>query len=198
MPNLVFAKSGFFPPGGVFFYKDDANGIPLIQDKINLESLLVKVADAYEKAGKPAPQPLRAHVENFICEHVPRGFCIGTYPANTPEFLTPQIVKRRSLEFANARPTRADPGTTLSRMRVCGACPANSKTLCLSCTGLTDWAVRQARRTKIGQDDAMGICLHDKILLSLLTSLDLTPVDRGDRPENCWRHNGPNVANDNQ
>ena len=198
MPKLVFAKAGFFPPGGVFFYKDDAHGIPLLQSKSSLDALISMVEAAYLKAGEPAPQPLKAHIENFICENVPRGFCIGTYPANVPEFMTPQTIKRRSLELAQASASRADPGTTLSRMRVCGACPANSKTLCLSCTGLTDWAVRQARRTKIGQDDAMGICLHDKILLSLLTSLNLASAERGDRPENCWRHNVPNVANDIQ
>jgi hypothetical protein len=198
MPKLVFAKAGFFPPGGVFFYKDDANGIPLIQNRTNLESLIGQVAEAYEKAGKPAPQPLKAHIENFICENVPKGFCLGTYPANTPEFMTPQIVKRRSQEAAQSSPTRADPGTVLARMRICGTCPANAKTVCLSCTGLTSWAVHLAGRTKIGLDDAMGICLHDKVLLSLLPSLDLKAAERGTRPENCWRHNVPNVANDIQ
>jgi hypothetical protein len=196
MPNLVFAKAGFVPPGGVFFYRDEANGIDLIQDRTSLDNLLQKVSDAYVKAGRPAPQPLRQHVENFICENVPRGFCIGAYPANATEFMTPQAVKMRSRAAAQSSAKRADPGTVLARMRLCGACPANSRHLCLSCTGLTDWAVRLAGRTKIGQDDAMGICLHDKILISLLTSLDLAPVERGDRPENCWRQNVANVQND--
>lgn len=198
MPNLVFAKAGFAPPGGVFFYEDLPNGVSLIRDTNSIESLLNRVQEAYAKAGTTPPDRLRQHVENYICERVPRGFCIGTYPAGMDiDFMTPQAVKKRSTELAReSGDRRADPGTTLSRIRICGDCKANAKNVCLSCTGLTDWAVRQARRTKIGQDDAMGICLHDKILLSLLVSLVLTPAERGSRPENCWRHNVPNVPND--
>lgn len=190
--SLVFAKAGSFPPGGVFFYQDPENGVPLLQDKTNLESLLSKVAQAYTAAGKPAPEPLRAHVEDYICRHVPRGFCLGRYPENHPIFLTPHVLKDRCQELARKTPRRADPGTVLSRMNICGPCPANSKSFCLSCTGLTDWALRLARRTKIGQDEAMGVCTHAKIMVSLLVSLDPIASEPGENcPETCWRNHGP-------
>ena len=186
---LQFAKGGSVPPGGVFFYVDEANGVPLTQDRNNLDSLVDKVRAAYAKAGKPAPEPLAQVVEAFICERVPRGFCIGQYTGNPPDFMTPQAVKERT-RAAAAGCARVDPGTTLARMKVCGQCPQNAKSLCLSCTGLTDWAVGLAGRTKIAMDDSMGVCRSDRILVSCLVSLNRPGTKPDGRPENCWRLNG--------
>ena len=182
---LQFAMAGTVPPGGVFFYSDPANGVPLLQDKNGFEPLISKVRAAYASAGKPTPEPLARVVEEYICNHVPRGFCLGTYLSHPPDYMTPQAVQSRSLAVSSTG--RVDPGTALSRMKICGSCPKNSKAICLSCTGLTDWAVRLAGRTKIGMDDALGICLCDRILISLLVSLNLPVVTPDDHPSACWR-----------
>lgn len=183
---LQFAKGGMVPPGGVFFYSDPANGIPLVQDLMNLPSLVAKVREAYAATGKPAPEPLAAIVEAFICEHVPRGFCVGQYSGDPVYFLTPQLVKEKT-KAAAASCGRVDPGTVKSRMAICGMCKDNSKSLCLSCTGLTAWAVNLAGRTEIAMDASLGVCRQVSILVSLLVSLKGLPPTSGERPENCWR-----------
>ena len=184
--RLRFAKGGTVPPGGVFFYADPANGVPLIQDHNNLGVLVPKVRAAYVAAGKPAPEPLVDVVEAFICEHVPRGFCVGHY-SGTPVFsLTPQAVKEKSTMDA-ASYGRVDPGTTKARMAICGSCAANSKSLCMSCTGLTAFAVKLAGRTQIAMDDSLGICRHDRIMVSLLVSLKTPTASPDGRPGNRWR-----------
>ena len=183
---LQFAKGGMVPPGGLFFYSDLANGIPLIQDRDNLRSLVEKVRQAYVAVGKPAPEPLAAVVEAFICERVPRGFCVGNYTGEPVEFMTPQSVKEKS-KAAAASCGRVDPGTVKARMAICGVCKQNSKALCLSCTGLTAWAVKLAGRTEIAMDASLGICRDSHIMISLLVSLKGLPPKSGDRPENCWR-----------
>ncbi len=183
---LAFAKGGMIPPGGVFFYADPVNGVPLLQEPTSFTALVSRVRSAYLSAGKPAPEPLASTVEAYICEHVPRGFCIGSYTGNPPDFMTPQAVKERSRDAA-ARCARADPGTVKARAPICGGCVDNSKALCLSCTGLTDWAVKMAGRTKMGIDDSLGICRHDRILVSLLVSLNGPAPKPDGRPDNCWR-----------
>lgn len=186
---LQFAKGNSIPPGGVFFYSDPANGVPLVQDPNSLQNLVMKVRASYLKAGKPVPEPLAAAVEAYICMHVPGGFCVGQYTGQTPDFMSPQAVRARTRDAATQFP-RADPGTSRSRMAVCGMCPDNSKVLCLSCTGLTDWAVKLAGRTRIAQDSSMGICKWDRILVSLGVSLNRPGTKPDGRPENCWRLNG--------
>ena len=185
---LQFAKDGMIPPGGVFFYADPVNGVPLLQDMTSLQNLASRVRAAYVTAGKTPPEPLHAIVEAYICEHVPRGFCVGQYKGSPVEFMTPQVVKERSRAAATSC-SRVDPGTVKSRMAVCGQCPANSRTLCLSCTGMTEWAVTLAGRTHIAMDDSLGICKHDRILLSLSVSLKGLPLNPDGRPEKCWRIN---------
>ena len=186
---LVFAMSGSVPPGGVFFYSDPANGVPLAQDSSNLDSLIRKVRAAYATAGKPCPEPLGPVVEDFICRHVRRGFCIGPHTGVFPEFLTTQNVKAKTKAAADST-TRVDPGATRDRMIVCGQCKSNSRGLCLGCTGLTKWAVGLAGRTQVAMDDSLGVCRYDHIMLSSLVSLKGLPAPVADgRPENCWRLN---------
>ncbi len=183
---LTFAKDGMIPPGGVFFYADPTNGVPLVQDHSSLQNLVRRVRAAYMTAGKPPPEPLHSVVEAYICEHVPRGFCVGQYKGAPVDFMTPQVVKENTRAAATSC-GRADPGTTKMRMAVCGQCPANSRTLCLACTGLTEWAVKLAGRTQIAMDDSLGICKFDRVLLSLLVSLKGPPPKPDGRPEKCWR-----------
>ena len=187
---LKFAKDGHVPPGGLFFYTDPANNVPLLQDARGIDSLLEKVREAYRRTCKVPPPNLREIIEHFICLHVPRGFCIGEYPERPPDFMSPQAVKGRTREAADGF-GRADPGTAKARMAVCGTCRANNKRLCLSCTGMTDWAVNLAGRTKIGLDDSVGVCNFDRILLSLSVSLRMPNVKPDGRPENCWRLDEP-------
>ena len=186
---LQFAKGGMVPPGGVFFYADPANGVPLIQHRDNLQALVAEVRATYAGLGKAPPEPLAAVVEAYICERVPRGFCIGQYSGNPPDFMSPQAVRSRTRDAANAFP-KVDPGTSLARMAICGMCESNSKVLCLSCTGLTDWAVQLAGRTRVAQDSSMGICKWDRVLVSLLVSLNRPGVSSDGRPKKCWRLNG--------
>lgn len=185
---LEFAKGGTVPPGGMYFYSDPNAGIPLIQERSNFGELVNRVRAAYLASGKPCPEPLVRVIEDYVCRHVPPEFCFGHTDLPRMRTMTPQEVKANTTRLSLS-PGRADPGTVRSRMAICGACRENSRLMCLSCTGLTDWAVGLAGRTRVGQDDSLGICACDKVLLSLLVSLKLTPpADNAVlRPEKCWR-----------
>lgn len=184
---LEFAKGGTVPPGGVFFYSDPENNVAPVQNRGSLSSLIRDVRAAYVSANRPCPEPLGRIVEDYICRHVPPGFCMGTTNLPRARTLTPQETKANTQRVAISY-GRADPGTIRRRLAICGVCSENTRTLCLSCTGLTDWAVRLAGRTRVAQDDSMGVCACDKVLVSLLVSVGMpAAAPDGVRPETCWR-----------
>lgn len=183
MQRFVYGNN--VPAGGFFFYADPENGVPLIKDR-DPTMLKQKLHAAYAKAGKPVPEDLQIRIEDYICRHVPEGFCYGEASGPRAWVLTPQQVKSRTVEYARMN-GRVDPGTIKKRMAICGTCKYNNKNLCITCTGLQEFAAKLAGRTVIGMDDSMGICAADRVLLTLLVSVDIPQDTLEGRPENCWR-----------
>lgn len=169
------------PPGGEYvFWGED--GLPRTRSfdrSVFIRSVQVLLGEAGITVS--SDEAWRIAMDN-MCGRLPFGFCTG----GKPDFsgVTIPEVKKRTAELFALPP--ATPGEVSERLALCLSCPRHDRTVCTSCDGLSTWAVRGVRRTRIPADSYAGICLADKAFVSALVSVILPP-DTKNRPPSCWR-----------
>lgn len=134
----------FVPPGGRWFYEVPETKV-FLSSNDSEGDLLWHVRQHYLANKLPVPDNLQAVVQNYMCLHLPEGFCEGE--------LEP-LAKRAApltffsiVQFTQAlvhKLTKADFFVSQEeaerRARICLRCPENSKNLCTTCNGLRSLA----------------------------------------------------------
>lgn len=167
------------PPGGVYFF---AIGDDYVESRSRAEIKDMAIA-VYKKHGKVPPFDVFECVMEYMCPKMPDGFCTGP---STETAVSVSIIKENTRQLF--RKKVADPIVIRERLHTCLSCPENSRAVCPSCCGLTDWVVRNMTgRTRIPADEFAFVCGPAQAFVSAL----VTAEDPGPAPEgchkDCWR-----------
>jgi hypothetical protein len=183
---LQFRVHNVVPPGGRYFYEPPETGVAL--EARTPWDLLALVTRHLRENGKAVPDNLSVLIEDFMCRRLPESFCFGELDGKPRQLiLTLAEIRARTLAWIRGR-AKAVPGDSRRRAEVCGACPANDRTLCPTCIGLISWALRQVGETSNGVDGWLGVCQHDGVALAakIRVAAKATDAEQAPYPENCW------------
>jgi hypothetical protein len=178
----AFRNQSNAPLGSEYvFWAEDGSTIVRSYDKsVYMRALQIHLESTF---GKPfSYQEVWAAAMDNMCRRLPKGFCTGGDP-DKAGVTVPEL--RKNTEKLFGKPN-ATPGEIVERLAVCTSCPKHDRSICTSCDGLSAWAVRGVRRSKIPADSFAGVCLVDRVFVSALVSV-LQPPDTRDRPTKCWR-----------
>lgn len=187
MPSVVarraFRNPANQPQGGEYvFWSED--GVPLARgyDRVGFT---YKVQAVLCNAGENvSPDEAWRRAMDNMCRRLPAGFCTGPRPDKAGVTI-PEVKKITQELFACQAAT---PGEVAERLTICLSCPKHDRSICTSCDGLSAWAVRGVKRTRVPADNYAGICLVDRAFVSALVSVT-PPASTLVYPESCWRKN---------
>jgi len=170
------------PPGGMYEYS--LNG-RLVRSRSRID-IARQVKYLHHKAGLPVLGDGFPHVMDYMCPHLPNGFC--TEPTKIKSAQVHEVKQRTQTLFG----MRLLPADEIQRREeICIACPKHQhRGFCPSCTGLHTWvkAGFGGHRPDIPHDIACGACPEDNYLITASASVaDLPETEGADYPENCWR-----------
>lgn len=167
------------PPGGEYFFE---HGDERISARTWGE-FLPKLKELMARRGiQGAPRDVAA---GYMCPRLPPWFCTSGGVA----------VTSTDAARAAARPYFGmhvvPPQEAARRMSVCRTCPMHSRTVCLTCTGIAQWALASfgGRRPSLPEDRMSGICRCAGTFEMVAASVDARGLPRWkDVPEGCWRN----------
>lgn len=125
-----------------------------------------------------------AYVMEQMCPRMPDGFC--TEPSGVKVLKTVAVKEKTKALFA--LPAAASDEIE-RRLRACANCAGNvTQGYCPGCSGLTDWARSGfgPGRGALPPDAAVGVCLHEEVLISALATPAVPPLAGSGHPEACW------------
>ena len=184
------------PPGGAWFYTVPETGV-LIQDRMGLRNLELKIRDHYSANGLKVPDNLSELVEVFICKNVPEGFCEGDLPGVKPkrldffsvlgatELLFKRVISRDEKFYVPL-------AEASKRALICSTCPMNLLHMCTTCNGLRSTFQKLVSNRTTSYDSRIGVCaacgcgLTAKIHISKQFLPAMPESARAEVPENCW------------
>ena len=169
------------PPGGAWFFQmgDDKVASPVY------EIALKGVGEILAKHGvkTPAPQALA----EFMCPHMPPGFCAGPV-AHSPA-ITGKMAADKAERYFYRRLVPVD--EVMRRMDVCLRCKAHRRDFCLSCAGWPSWISGKFnnRRPVLPVDTASGCCSCAGTFEAVIASVEYDKDEAvwEGAPETCWR-----------
>ena len=182
-----FKLSYTVPPTRQFFYQ--VPGGPYVETACDWGMLESEVRRRCEAAGVVPPEPLRALMEDYMCDHLPPGFCTGGEPSKPMISFsavlesTDKIVKRASATggFGRSLADRID-----SRANACMACKSHSMGLCLTCNGLLAHYAPYLRDRQTAYDRTLRVCTATMAAVPLLLHVDAAAMPDAAYPEGCW------------
>jgi len=182
---LKFRVRNVMPPGGKYFYE-----VPETKayfDGFVMDALLETIREHYAANRLDAPAELAALVEDFVCRHVPEGFCFGESDQPRAHVATYWQIKNRTKKATEAGLV---PGRVAERRAgVCVGCPLNSHAICPTCTGIRDWARQLVEYRSTFEDLKLGTCEATALYLPAVVHAAEAGVASFvaiEKPANCW------------
>lgn len=167
------------PPGGEFFFEHGGERI----SARTWPEFLPKMRDMISRHGLTGtPLDLAAR---HMCPKLPAWYCTegGVQVTST------------DIARANARDLFSrhvvNPAEIARRLSVCRACPKHSRTVCLTCTGISQWILSSfgGRRPPLPEDRMSGMCGCAKTFEMAAASVDVRGLPEWkDTPATCWRN----------
>lgn len=174
------------PPSRKFFYQ--IPGGPYVETSCDWAAIEQEVRRRCADSGLEAPEPLRECIEDYMCDHLPDGFCTGraTKPMVTYSAVlegTDKIVKTaaKSGDFGHILADKVD-----SRAAACLSCPAHSMGLCLTCNGLLAHFERWLAGRATEYDRTLRVCTATRAAIPLLLHVGETAMPVAEYPDGCW------------
>jgi len=188
---LAFRVGNIVPPGGKYFFAVPETGV-LVEDYTRT-GFHIKLRAHYLEHKLPVPADMERVAEDYMCRHLPEGFCYGD-PDGKPRahLLTLSDIKTRTTNcFAASGRKLVTPGEARTRGLKCGACKLNDRSVCPTCIGLTQWALRSVGRyPSEAYTDWIGVCLVDGIALPAKVNVSIRQwpddVKADDYDTGCW------------
>ncbi len=178
---MRFRFQRLVPPGGWYFYL-----VPETEAMFReptLEGVRAVVVAHLKSNRLPVPEDLTARIEDYICRHVPPGFCDGKSSGPRARTVTLAQIREKTAALVSAG-GRVTPGEARLRLGICGQCKSNDRRVCPSCVGLVGWCQRLVGRTCPG-DEWLGVCAVDAVALTAKIHVAQVPADEA-YPANCW------------
>jgi hypothetical protein len=145
-----------------------------------------RVTDLHARLGVPLTEDVDIAIARYLCPFLPDGYCS-----------TPSAVKMLSIDDVKSKayPYFTKPmeprDKVEARLSICANCPCNSRSVCLSCTGLDTWIRTNFRqkRDRMPQDAGVGICVCAGTLASVVATVayDASEPVWDKTPDTCWR-----------
>ena len=169
------------PPGGVWFYETDGVRFESRSAFVDIER---QVVEHLERAGKPVPENLRAIIQDYICQRLPAGNCIGEgvrIPGSTaPGYfeILRHLGRFRGKPCVEARKAE-------DRALVCRSCSFNNFAACHSCNGLQEQTLTAVGGRRVLNLPYLGVCLlYEVPTYGLVWMAKVDPIDG--LPDGCW------------
>ena len=156
---------------------------------------------ADKKLEWPGDPETRARIEHFICQRLPKGFCVGGPDEPAVPYLSVRMIKDATRlivgRLFNRKDFFVEQAEAERRAAICANCPSNLHGICTSCPGneffdLFGWFVRAGKKTSV--DAALDTCRVCKCLLRAkvwVQQSTLNELSQHTYPENCWLYGTP-------
>lgn len=151
---------------------------------------------ADKKLEWPGEPEMRARIEHFICQRLPKGFCVGGPDQPAVPYLSVSKIRDgtrllmgrlfRGKDFL-VKQEEAD-----RRAKICANCPEDLRGICSSCMSneffdIFGWMLRANRKTPY--DSALEVCAVCGCLLTAkvhISNETLFALSKHKYPPNCW------------
>lgn len=161
-----FKYKMYVPPGGRWFYEVPETKYSVVSVD-SMTDLLNQITRHYSANKLAAPANLEALVQDYMCRHLPAGFCEGEIDLTKRRFAP--LTFFTLVQFTQAlvhRITKADffvsQPEAERRAAICLRCPENSKDVCTTCNGLRALAagmIGNAKATSVDSKlEACAVC----------------------------------------
>jgi hypothetical protein len=170
------------PPSGQYTYELDGQ---CVAGRTYYE-FAARVTDLHNRLGKPLTEDVDIAIARYLCPQLPDGYCSQ---ASQVKMLSMDSVKAIAGPYFLKNMEPRD--ITEARLSICANCPCNSRSVCLSCTGLDTWMRTnfRNRRDRLPQDAGVGICVCAETLASVVATVayDAAEPVWNNTPDTCWR-----------
>jgi hypothetical protein len=145
-----------------------------------------RVVELHNRLKVAMTEDVDTTIARYLCPRLPDGYCSQ-----------PSAVKMISIDAIKAKAypyftKKIEPRDTIeSRLSICANCPCNSRSVCLSCTGLDSW-IRlnfRSQRDRMPQDAGVGVCLCAETLAAVVATVAYSADEPvwNNTPDTCWR-----------
>lgn len=169
------------PPGGLYSYEFEGQCVTAR----TYAEFSAKVLDLHKRVGKPIVGDVDRVIAEYLCPRLPDGYCSKP---SAVKLLSIDDIKSKAYVYFTKPVLPRD--TIESRLGVCANCPCNSRTVCLSCTGLDSWIRVNFRnqRDRLPLDAGVGVCTCAGTLAAVVATVDVSgEAVWPNTPPVCWR-----------
>lgn len=196
-PRARFMYPGSVPPIG-WIYEVEHEGETFRFQSPMQHGLMTQLKQWYaaKKLEWPGEPEMRARIEHFICQRLPKGFCVGGPDEPVVPYLSVRMIRDVTRLIANRLFNRkdffVDQKEAERRAKICANCNDNLHGICVSCAGseffdLFAWFVRAGKTTPYDSVlDTCRVCkclARVKLWVQISTLAELSPHTY---PPNCW------------
>jgi len=184
---MRLANTLFRPPGDKWFYVVEPTG-RYFESSVSIATLERHVVEHMEASGIEIPLDLRLRIEDYMCQRLPPGSCIGGHPSDPSLAPISYFAVMDAFEAVRPRlhPTAVDEREADRRALVCRTCRLNDQSLCGDCTGMQARISAMLGRRVSGME-FMGVCRDLRLPTLAVIFLDPPPPVVTPRAASCWR-----------
>ena len=174
------------PPTRKFFYQ--IPGGPFVETMCSWSEIERAVRTKLAENKLPEIPDLRAEIEDYMCRHLPDGFCTGK--SENPPVSYHAVVHATRAIVTGASASRRFGHVTADRIDArasrCLTCPRHSMSLCLSCEGILSDFARYTAGRATPYDKTLRVCRACMGAVPLLLHVDEAAMPVADYDDACW------------
>ena len=174
------------PPGRKFFFQ--IPGGPFVETSCSWGEIEQEVLRKIEENKLPPIPNLRAEIEDYMCRHLPDGFCTGAATDPPVSYMrvvsaTREILSSASKagKYGHVTADRID-----ARALACMGCPMHSMSLCLTCQGILSDFSRYIAGRNTPYDRTLRVCRACMAAVPLILHADESAMPEADYDAGCW------------
>ena len=201
-PRARFAQRGTVPPVGWIYELVHEDVKYRFQSPMHLGLMQqLKQWHIAHKVDWPGDEEMQARVEHYICQRLPKGFCVGGPDRPVVPYLSRAMIRDGTRLLLGRIFSRKEflvaPATAEKRAKICANCRSNMHGICTSCIGneffdIFGWFIRAGKKTPY--DQALDVCVECGCLLRAkvwVSDATLFELSKHAYPENCWLFGTP-------
>lgn len=187
---MKFERRNIVPPGGKYFY--EVPETKMFFEHPQFSSLELLVREHYYNNNIPLPEMLSGLIEDYMCRHLPKSFCIGVSDGEfkRAKTLTYWVVADNTFRLLSHKEAYASAEEAEKRAAICMKCGNNLSGICSSCSGLKLRFAAQLRGLSTTQDRFLGVCAVDGSLLTAKVYAPLSVAERIMNRERTYEYEG--------
>lgn len=175
------------PPGGGWFCETPKGAF--VESKRSLDDCIYLVRQAFAKEESPLPDDVSAYVQDFMCKHLPEGFCDGKPSVLHPRYFE---ILEATTKMVQASEAAGDYGgfpmqVLEARGSACARCPMHDMSICVTCNGLLAAFSGHKISRRTPYDRSLRVCRACAGLLPIMMHVHAKHVHmNAEPPDTCW------------